>query len=329
MAGTRTTRRMPWIARLAIIALAGTMALLVPPAAPADAAPRVTAEQRISATVSLISVYSPSMHRTIRAHVLHPAGRPSGLPTFYMLPGAGGAEDGISWYNNTPVRRFFADKRTNVVLPIGGRFSMMTDWISDDPILGRNKWQTFVNRELPAAVNRAFRTNGVSALSGVSMSAGPALDLATQAPGKYRAVAAYSGCPGAADPLGTIAATAIVARGGGNVLNMWGPPGGPAWRAHDPVLNAAKLRGTAVYLSAGSGLPGPVDGDPLRTGGGLVGGNIMEAIALRCTTNMADRLSALGIPHTFVHRPDGVHTWGLFYADLRDSWPMIARAIGA
>ncbi|MGB3697219.1 MAG: alpha/beta hydrolase family protein [Gordonia sp. (in: high G+C Gram-positive bacteria)] len=295
----------------------------------AGAAPLQAGTVSLGPTVSVLSTYSPSMHRWVRSHVLHPPGTPAGLPTFYLLPGAGGAEDGISWFNNTDVRRFFANKRVNVVLPIGGRFSMMTDWAANDPALGRNRWQTFVTRELPSAVDRVFRTSGVNALSGVSMSGGPALDLVTHAPGRFRAVASYSGCPGTTDPLGMMATTAVVARGGGNVVNMWGPPDSPAWFRHDPIVNAAKLRGKAIYLSAGSGLPGPVDGPLLRNGGGLVGGNVIEAVSLQCTTNMSNRLRGLGIAHRFVHRPDGVHTWGLFYADLVESWPLIARAIGA
>ncbi|WP_245569635.1 alpha/beta hydrolase [Gordonia shandongensis] len=314
---------------LAVLAAVTAVAasLLTPFAPAANADPRVSVTS-ISPTVSLASVYSPSMHRWIRSHVLHPPGAPAGLPTFYMLPGAGGAEDGISWYNNTPIKRFFATRRVNVVLPIGGRFSMMSDWQRPDPALGVNKWETFFTRELPAAVNQHFRTNGVNALSGVSMSAGPALTLAERSGRLFRAVAAYSGCPGATDPLGLAAATAIPARGGGNVLNMWGPPGSADWVRHDPIINAGRLRGKTIFLSAGSGLPGPVDGDPLRNGFGLVGGNAMEAIALQCTSAMSRRLNGLGIPHRFIHRPDGVHTWGLFYADFRASWPMIARAIG-
>ncbi|GAC56543.1 putative mycolyltransferase [Gordonia hirsuta DSM 44140 = NBRC 16056] len=91
------------------------------------------------------------------------------------------------------MKKFFAGKRVNVVLPMGGRFSMMTDWQHRDPILGRNQWQTFYTRELPQAIDATFATSGVNALGGVSMSAGPALDLAIQAPRRFRAVAAYSG----------------------------------------------------------------------------------------------------------------------------------------
>ncbi|GED99759.1 hypothetical protein nbrc107696_02060 [Gordonia spumicola] len=311
--------------------LAAILALLATALTPAqaDAAPRLVGVQRVGPTVDLISVYSPSMRRVLRSHVIRPAGSPAGLPVFYMLPGAGGAEDGISWFNNAGVERFFRGKRVNVVLPIGGRNSMWTDWNAPDPVLGVNKWETYINRELPAVVDSTYRTNGRNGISGVSMSAGPALDIVTHAPWRYRAVASYSGCPSTTDPLGVLANTAIVARGGGNVVNMWGPPGNPTWARHDPILNANKLRGKAVYLSAGSGIAGPVDGSLLQNGSGLIGGNVIEALALACTRNMASRLSSLRIPHRFVARPDGVHTWGLFKADLVNSWPMIARAIGA
>ena len=150
---------------------------------------------------SMLAVYSPSMGKVIHNRVLHMPGTPS-APTFYMLPGLGGAEDGISWYDNTDIPGFFAHKRVNVVMPIGGRGSLFTDWDHDDPVLGRNKWQTYLTRELPPIVDGALRTTRVNAISGVSMSGGPALDLAIQAPHLYRAVASYSGCPGTTGPLG-------------------------------------------------------------------------------------------------------------------------------
>jgi diacylglycerol O-acyltransferase/trehalose O-mycolyltransferase len=297
------------------------------PVAGAHAA--VVGMRELDARTTLLAVYSPAMRRVVRSHVLHPPGKPAGLPVFYLLGGAGGAEDGISWYHHGGVREYFAGKHVNVVLPIGGRFSMMTDWQRDDPALGRNRWQTFFTRELPEAVDRVFATSGREALGGVSMSAGPALDLAIQAPARFRAVAAYSGCPGTTDALGMTAAVAIPLRGGGNAANMWGAPLGPDWRRHDPVINAARLRGKTIWLSAGSGVPGPVDGDPQHIAGAWFGGNVMEAWALSCTENMSRRLASLGIDHTMHRRPDGAHSWGLFSADMRASWPQIARALGA
>lgn len=308
-----------------VVALIASLSAGPVAAAPGDA--RIVGVREIDARTTLLSVYSPAMRRTVRSHVLHPPGKPAGLPTFYLLGGAGGAEDGISWYHHGRVRSFFAGKRVNVVLPIGGRFSMMTDWQRDDPFLGRNKWLTFFARELPETVDRALHTNGVAALGGVSMSAGPALDLAIQAPARFRAVAAYSGCPGTTDALGATAAMAIPLRGGGNAANMWGAPLGPQWREHDPVINAAGLRGKTIWLSAGSGIPGPIDGGLEHIAGAWFGGNVLEAWALSCTENMSRRLSSLGIAHTMHRRPDGAHSWGLFSADMRASWPKIARAL--
>ncbi|GAC56544.1 putative mycolyltransferase [Gordonia hirsuta DSM 44140 = NBRC 16056] len=118
-------------------------------------------------------------------------------------------------------------------------------------------------------------------------------------------------------------------RGGGNPFNMWGDYANPAWVRHDPVVNAGKLRGKTIFLSAGSGLPGPIDGGPLEILGGMFGGNFVEAYSLACTRAMSHRLHSLGIAHRFQTRSDGTHSWGLFSADMRASWPMIARAIGA
>lgn len=310
-------------------ALAGALAVgggAVVGTGSAEAA-RIVSVTEVSPRLSEVDVFSPAMGKVIRNQVLHLPGKPS-APTFYMLPGLGGAEDGISWMNNGGAPQFFANKRVNAVFPIGGRSSMFTDWQHDDPALGRNKWTTYLTRELPPVIDRAFRTTGVNAISGVSMSAGPALALAEAAPSRYRAVAAYSGCPGTTDPMGVGATTAVVTRGGGNVLNMWGAPGSPAWVANDPVINAGKLRGKAVFLSAASGIPGPTDGGPRETFGGLLGGGQIESYARGCTVTMSNRLNQLGIAHRFSDRPLGSHSWGLFSADLRESWPMIARAIG-
>ena len=292
----------------------------------ADAARVVSVDDR-SPRESMLSVYSPSMKKVIRNRVLHLPGKPY-APVFYMLPGVGGAEDGISWYDNTHIRQFFAGKRVNVVMPIGGRGSLFTDWDHDDPVLGRNKWQTYLTRELPPIVDGALRTTRVNAISGVSMSGGPALDLAIQAPHLYRAVASYSGCPGTTGPLGGAAVVAMVTRQGGNIGNMWGPPG-PRWAAHDPTRNAAALRGKTIFLSAASGVPGRIDGRVGDRLAGLAGGGIIEAVTRRCTADMSARLTGLGIAHTFSARAQGSHSWGLFAADMRLSWPRIARAIGA
>ncbi|MCP9619603.1 alpha/beta hydrolase [Nocardia otitidiscaviarum] len=280
---------------------------------PAAAAPEL-------AETTVLDVYSPAMDRVVSNRVI-PAAH-AGAPTLYLLTGAGGGQDGISWWDDTDVREFFADKNVNVVMPIGGAFTLYTDWIADDPIAGRNKWQTYLTGELPAAVDARFATSGRNAIAGVSMSAGSAIDLAIQGGDRYSAVASYSGCPWTSDAAGVAMAGAVVLRGGGNPANMWGVPGGEVWRAHDPYLHAERLRGKTVYLSAASGVPGVIDRNGLPS-------PVVEAIASSCTAAFAAHLSRQGMTPIHVDRSAGSHTWGQFQTDLHDSWPHLARAIGA
>lgn len=149
-------RSAPLRGLLVTVLLLSAWLALGPP--PASAEPRITR----------VDVYSEAMGRWVSNDVISPAsGAPA--PTFYLLTGIGGGSDGISWFNNTRVRDFFADKHVNVVMPIGGQYSMYTDWAADDPVLGRNKWQTYLTQELPAAIDSRFSTTGSKAIGGVSM----------------------------------------------------------------------------------------------------------------------------------------------------------------
>ena len=287
---------------------------------PASAEPRITR----------VDVYSESMGRWVANDVISPAsGGPA--PTFYLLTGIGGGSDGISWFNNTGVRDFFADKHVNVVMPIGGQYSMYTDWDADDPVLGRNKWQTYLTSELPAAIDGRFATTGANAIGGVSMAGGAVLDLAIQAPGFYRAVGSYSGCAATSGLLGQAMVRSMVElRGGGNATNMWGPAVDPQWQVHDPMVNAERLRGTELFVSSGNGLPGGIDNhDPVLVVPQTIGGSVVEMVTNVCAAAFQSRLHSLGIPATFAYLSQGTHSWGLFETELRESWPVIGSAIGA
>ncbi|WP_378732103.1 alpha/beta hydrolase [Nocardia brasiliensis] len=307
-------------ALVSILVAAFTVSGVPTPAAAAPTSARVVSEVALGRSAYRVDVYSPSMDRVVSNRVIRAVGGPA--PTLYLLTGIGGGEDGISWWDDTDVREFFADKHVNVVMPVGGAFSMYTDWIADDPVAGRNRWLTYLTRELPGVLDARLGTSGRNAIAGVSMSAGSAVDLAIQAPHRYSAVAAYSGCPWAADPFGIAMVSAQVMRGGGNPVNMWGAPGGPRWRAHDAFAKAGALAGKVVYLSAATGIPGAIDR------GGLPSPPV-EALASVCTAAFVRRLAQVGVSAVHINRPRGSHTWGLFEADLHNSWPHLARALGA
>lgn len=304
---------------LSAVVACSALSVATAPSAVAAPVAGVVGQASLGAAASRVDVYSPSMDRVISNRVLRaPGGGPA--PTLYLLTGIGGGLDGISWWDNTDVRKFFADKNVNVVMPVGGAYSMYTDWLADDPVAGHNKWQTFLTQELPTTIDAHLGTTGRNAIAGVSMSGGSAIDLAIQAPERYDAVASYSGCPWASDPLGAAFVSAQVVRGGGNPGNMWGPPGGPGWQAHDAFHNAGALNGETVYLSAASGMPGELDRG--------LGFPPVEAIASACTAAFASRISQVGGSSVHIDRPAGAHTWGQFETDLHDSWPHLAAAMG-
>ncbi|MBL1079931.1 esterase family protein [Nocardia sp. 2] len=281
-------------------------------------------------------VHSAAMAEDITVDVQRPADTTRPAPTLYLLNGAGGGEDAATWEEQTDALEFLADKHVNVVVPVGGKWSYYTDWRNADPVLGVNKWQTFLTRELPPVIDRTLHGNGVNAIAGLSASATSVLQLPISAPGLYRAAAAYSGCPQISDPIGRAFAVTVIGSGGGTASNMYGEAGDPMWAANDPYVHADQLRGLKLFLSSGTGVPGRYDtlADPRLDRELLtlldqeaVGGTL-EAAVNWCTHNMADRLDALGIPATVDFQPTGTHSWGYWQDELKKSWPVLAAGLG-
>jgi S-formylglutathione hydrolase FrmB len=298
---------------------------------------RITkAEYRDSRSLRLY-VYSAAMDKTFPVDVQRPADASVPRPTLYLLNGAGGGEDDASWVAKTDALKFLSDKNVNVIQAIGGKWSYYTDWIKDDPALGRNKWKTFFTEELPPLVDGALGTNGVNAIAGLSTSGTTVLALPIAKPGLYKAAAAYSGCAQTSDPVGAqFVKLTVETWGGGNTDNMWGPAGSPDWAANDPYVHADGLRGLDLYISSGNGLPGQYDtlnGQYALPGAGglanqiLIGGAI-EAGTNYCTHNLQTKLNQLGIPATFNFRSSGTHSWGYWNDELHNSWPTLAKGLG-
>ncbi|AYF76511.1 esterase family protein [Nocardia yunnanensis] len=299
----------------------------VDPVHPAQA--RIERVEPLSGNLFGVYVASPAMGRTVQVQVLVPANRDSPRPTVYMLDGRSAAPDVNNWTARGGALSFFADKDVNVVFTLGGPASYYTDWRHSDPKLGTNRWETFLTRELPPLIDARFAGDGRDGLEGVSMGAEAAMMLATRNPGRYRAVAAHSGCYAMSSDFGQAQARAVIGTFGGDPDNMFGPSDDPAWAEHDVLAHAEALRGKAVYLSAGSGLPGEHDvpGNPDLRSAILFGGPI-EAGADMCTRQLADRLTQLGIPATVHSRPTGTHSWPYWADELPRSWPTMAAGLG-
>ncbi|MCM3896169.1 esterase family protein [Gordonia sputi] len=327
-ASRRCRRGASIVATSLAVVLATVAAVFTGTAVAAPALAAVVRIDRVDDQLSIVYVYSPSMSKVIPNQVLRPRGEGS-APVFYLLNGRSGGVEGDSWLKQTDHRSFFAGKNVTVVSPLGGPYAWYADWQRPDPALGVNKWETYLLRELPGAIVGPLRANGRNAIAGLSLSGGPALDIAGRGGSLYRAAASYSGCPAISAPPATAGVFATTSIGGGNALNMFGPPGSPAWIDHDPSRNPARLRGKAIYLGAASGLPGRTDGAPLGAPSLLAGPAEVEMGTHWCTDQMAAALNGAGIPHTYRVFDQGAHTWSLFATEMRDSWRVIGPALGA
>ena len=307
-------------------------------------------------TVLSYLVHSPSMNRDIPVAVV-PATNPQGqrvanAPTIYLLNGAGGAEQNQDWLKMAPVKDFFAGKGVNVVIPQAGAFSYYTDWVetnlNTNYLRGPQKWETFLTKELPGPIERTLNADNRRAIVGFSMSATSSLLLPQHNPGFYDAAASFSGCASTSSLHGYNFARVTVNRGGYSDFKtvtpemMWGPMGGPYNRWNDALLNAERLRGTALYISSATGLAGRQDQVSYLIGQGApelvaqvaavtlqVEGGAIEAAINQCTHDLKTKLDALNIPATYEMRNVGTHSWPYWREDLEKSWfTTIAPAFG-
>ena len=167
----------------ATIGVAGTAV-----ADPGDA--RVVSVQDVNARQQNVQVFSPAMNRPIDLQVIRAADTSKPRPTLYLLNGSGGGPNASGWDAQTDVNGFLQNKDVNVVTPYGGANSYYTDWIRNDAKLGYNKWQTFLNEELPPVIENFLSANQNRSLAGVSMSGTSVLNLAIAKPGFWKSVAA-------------------------------------------------------------------------------------------------------------------------------------------
>ena len=250
----------------------------------------------LSATRTEISVASAAMNRVIRVQVLHPAGGGS-RGSFYLLDGLFPGEDESTWTRATDAEAFFRGKNVNVVLPLGGLASYYTDWQHPDPVLGDYKWETFLTRELPPVIDSRFGGNGANAIGGCRWAAAPPSSSPRATRGCTEPVAGYSACPDNAMAMWPIIGS--IALRGANPFNMWGAPGDPDWAAHDPSVNAAALRGKALYLWSATGIPGPheLEIKPQLPENILTGAPV-EAMVSACVRAFEGRSGFVGDPRT-------------------------------
>ena len=276
-------------------------------------------------------VASKSMNRVLPVEIWR-AATDAPAPMLYLLDGVDSPSPS-GWLLPGGVERTFAGEHVTLVMPARADGSLHADWQRDDPVLSRNKWQTFLTDELPPLLEAAQQPsklgvdplpfNGKRGMAGLSMGAASAVTIAELRPDLYEAVGAIAGCYSARDDLGFVLAKIVAETRGGNIANMWGPRTDPAYLDNDGLLHAGKLRDKALYFATATGQPDATEWD--RNGHDLLRftqGTGLEIATHACTVEMDQRLDELGIDARVDYLPTGLHNWdnfGRFVAPMRDT----------
>ena len=302
-------------------------------------------------------VWSESMNRWIPVAIIPATGpdkttRIPNAPTLYMLNGAGGSEQDSDWVDVGEAHKYFPGKGVNVVIPMEGAFSYYVDWLTDGEKLkekspyfkGAQKWTTFLGRELREPVEGYLSADASKrGVVGMSMSATSSLLLAQHYPGEYQAVGSFSGCAATSTPFPWVFSSLTVNRAAYEPTyssvtpaDMWGPMGSPYNRYNDALVNAEKLKGSALYISNASGLAAAEDMFGYRLNDGqnsmnaytgsmttTVEGGVIEAATNSCTHDLRAKLNSLDIPAHYEFKNAGTHSWPVWRDDMKRSWEKV------
>jgi diacylglycerol O-acyltransferase / trehalose O-mycolyltransferase len=307
------------VTKSAALALAAVVAGARPALAAHRTAVADVAVTPLGARTYDLDVTSDALGRTAPVRVLLPTSyeaRPNRTyPVLYLLHGA--HDDYTSWTRETDIEAFTAGRELIVAMPEGGSTGIPSRWLDG------TDYETFQLAEIASVLGSKYRASDVRAIAGVSTGGYGAMAHAARNPGTFRAAASYSGILDT-NTLGVpTVVDAIVTREKQLAWSLWGNPilNHATWRDFNPAAQAAGLRGTALYVSGGAGLPSAGGGDELLPG-------VLEGLLLPSGLSFASGLGELGIPVTKHFYPGGEHTWTYWKREFTASWPVLARGLG-
>ncbi|MBE4739126.1 MULTISPECIES: alpha/beta hydrolase [Streptomyces] len=297
-------------------ATARTAGATAPRSRPAPT-PRTGTVTRLGPRTLDVSLPSAALGRSAPVRLILPSSfdtQPTRTyPVLYLLHGA--HDDHTSWTRETDIEAFTAGRELIVAMPDAGPTGIPSAWRSGPD------YETFQVEEVPALLARQYRASGVRAVAGVSTGGYGAMAHAARHPGTFAAAASYSGILDTTAPGVPPLLDAIVARENLAPLSLWGNPvlNVLTWRDFNPRSRAAGLRGTALYVSSGSGVIGGV-GDWLP--------EALESALWPSAHAFTDALALLRIPVTTHFYAGGGHSWAYWKREFASSWPMLAGALG-
>jgi diacylglycerol O-acyltransferase/trehalose O-mycolyltransferase len=286
---------------------------------PADDGARIVGVTTLSPRMRDLTIESPSVG-TVTVRLLVPstfAQQPDArFPALYLLHGGGGGY--ADWTTNTDVEALTAPTDLLVVMPdaaTSGIDGWYADWETPAEV-GKQAWETFHLTELPQLLEANFQAGPDRAVAGLSMGGYGAVVYAGRHPGMFKAVASFSGALDMKSETQHFDDPDYAARWGDPVIDA------ANWAAHDPMVLVPALRGTALYLSFGNGVPGPYDAGRTDT-------DELEAWVNAGNAGFVAALAAAGIPATVDSYGPGTHSWPYWERELHAAMPLILQAVGA
>jgi diacylglycerol O-acyltransferase / trehalose O-mycolyltransferase len=280
-----------------------------------DGRAQVVAMTELSPRMRDVTIASPALGRDARVRLLLPANHAQHIgpwPVLYLLHGC--CDTYESWTRSTDIEELTETSDLLVVMPEGGRVGFYSDW-SDGP-----GWETFHLTELREILEREYGAGEAWAIAGGSMGGLGALAYTARNPELFRAVASFSGV---VDTRSSSMVLALLREEGEQSGALWGDPQEDAdvWAEHNPYDLAPELRGRPLFLSVGTGEPGPLD-EPRTSFDDL------EASLASQNMAFAARLSELEIPAQINFYGPGTHSWPYWQRELHNAWPMLQQALG-
>ena len=295
-------------------------------AARADDGAYVVSETPIDAQMLDLTISSPALKGTGMVRLILPhdwSTQPNATwPTLYLINGSNDPVTYKSWTQYTNLESVMAPRDVLTAMPTDGKAGYGSTEVNGGP-----DYDTFESAEVPQILQRAYRSSGRNAIGGVSSGGFAAMQLAALHPGEYRAAAAYSGLLDSQFPGFPVVIETDLANAGENPDALWGSPifNYSAWTAHNPRAQVAKLKGVALFVSCGDGVPGPFDS---LTNPTIVAGSLLEAPALVDDESFLAAAALAGVPVTTDLYGSGTHSWPYWQREFGRSWPVLAGGLG-
>ena len=299
-------------------------------AARADDGAYVVAETPVDAQMVDLTISSPALKGTSTVRLILPhdwyTDPTATWPTLYMINGSHDPNTYKSWTAHTDLESVMAPRDVLTALPSDGQAGYGSSETGGGP-----NYDTWESVEVPQILQRAYRSSGRNAIAGLSSGGFAAMQLAALHSGEYRAAASYSGPLDTQFPGMPQIIQADLVTAGESADALWGDPlwSASTWAAHNPRVLVSRLKGTALYVSCGNGIPGPLDTvSDLYDVANTVGGSLLEAPALADDMSFLLAAAVAGVPVTTDLYGPGTHTWPYWQREFQRSWPVLAGGLG-